>query len=226
MSDDDALLLALQHGDSFFPSGSIAFSWGLETLRAEGVIASAADLQRFATGQLTRRWASCDRPALAAAHAAGGDLDRVREVDRAVEALTLAREMREGSRRGGATLLGVHEALGTPGAAVYRRSVRSGEAPGHLAAVQGLVWRGVDLPQEAAAAISAHGLSIGLLGAALRLGLIGHLEAQRILACLRPVIRRLLARPPAPLRRLAAFAPEAEIAAMRHETASLRLFAN
>ncbi|HLB81006.1 MAG TPA: urease accessory UreF family protein [Dongiaceae bacterium] len=225
-TDAGALLAALQHGDSFFPSGAVAFSWGLETLRADGAVAAADDVQRFIAGQLAGRWATCDRPALLAAHRRAATPDEVAAVDAELEALTLAREMREGSRRAGAALLGVHERLGTPGAVAYRRRVQAGAAPGHLAVVQGLVWQATGLDETAAAAVSAHALCVAQLGAALRLGVIGHVEAQRILASLRPEIRRILAEPPPPVGALRAFTPATDIAVMRHETATVRLFAN
>jgi len=225
-TDAGALLAALQHGDSFFPSGATAFSWGLETLRADGAVAAADDVERFIAGQLAGRWATLDRPALLAAHRRAAAPDEVAAVDAELEALALARETREGSRRAGAALLGVHERLGTPGAAAYRQRVRAGSAPGHLAIVQGMMWRAAGLGETAAAAASAHALCTGQLGAALRLGLIGHVEAQRILAALRPEICRILAEPPPPVGAWRAFTPAADIAVMRHETATVRLFAN
>ena len=226
MSDADHLLLALQHGDSFFPSGAVSFSWGLETLAAEGKLASAEAVTGFVEGQLRFRWAELDRVALVLAHRAGGRLEETAGVDRALEAQTLAAELRDGSRRTGAALLGVHEKLGTPGARDYRDLLRRGQVPGHGAAVQGLLWSAVGLSERAAVSLSAHTLSVGLLGAALRLGLIGHLDAQRSLAKLRLVIEPLIDSPPLVLGKMRSFSPEAEIAAMRHETAGMRLFAN
>ena len=41
--DSRALLAALQHADSFFPSGTVSFSWGLEALRADGLVRNADD---------------------------------------------------------------------------------------------------------------------------------------------------------------------------------------
>ena len=41
----EALLAALQLGDSAFPSGSFAFSWGLEGLVADGLVDGEADLR-------------------------------------------------------------------------------------------------------------------------------------------------------------------------------------
>ena len=74
--------------------------------------------------------------------------------------------------------------------------------------------------------MAAHQLCIALLGAALRLGLIDHVEAQAILTDMRPVVAAVLATDPPALDDMGAFVPEAEIAAMRHEIQDSRLFGN
>ena len=159
-------------------------------------------------------------PADAAALSAGGELSRILR-----PAAAMRRILKWLAIAGGA-LLAVHEKLGTPGAEFYRTFVRSGGAPGHLAAVQGLVGRGVGLTLTACEILSAHTLSVGLLGAALRLGMIGHLDAQRSLQQARELIADILAVPAPGVETISAFTPEAEIAVMRHETAETRLFAN
>ena len=219
-------LALLQHGDSFFPSGAVSFSFGLETLCEDGRIDSAPAVASFLEGQLRARWATCDRGALVAAHRAAPDPAAVARIDTLLEASTLAAELRRGSRRGGRALLKVHTGLGTAGAAAYGALVAGGEVPGHAAAVQGLVWRGAGLDVEAAEALSAHTFATGVLGAALRLGLLGHLGAQRILQDARDLVVRLLREPAPVLDELCTSTPEAEIAVMRHETAATRLFAN
>jgi urease accessory protein len=226
MTGEAAVLAALQHGDSFFPSGTISFSWGLETLVAEGAVKSASDVRRFVEGQLASRWATCDRPALVAAYRAAHALNEVADVDNKLDTLALSREMREGGRRAGGALLDVHSSLSTPQAGAYRDLVRAGQAPGQLAAVQGLGWRGVQVSEEAACAVSAHVLCTGFVGVAIRLGLISHIAAQRILTAMRPAICRLLAEPIIPIDMVSAYTPAAEIAMMRHETSWVRLFAN
>ena len=226
MDDDAALLAGLQHGDSFFPCGTTAFSWGLESLRASGIIRSADDVKRFIAGQLQSRWATCDRPALVGSHHAGTDLDQIVRFDTILEALTLPRELREGSRRSGLALLDVHHRLATPHVDAYRRLVHDRRASGHLAVVQGVVWRGAGMRAEMATGLSAHILCVGILGAALRLTLIGHVQGQQILAALRPTITQLLADPLPHLETMHSYAPETDIAAMRHETMMTRLFAN
>jgi urease accessory protein len=226
MPEPDSLLGALQYADSFFPSGSIAFSWGLETLRADGEIASTEQVAQFLEGQLVHRWASFDAPVLVAAMRAGGKFDCLADLDDLVEAMTLATELREGSRRAGASLLKVHAGLGTRGAAEYRQRIAERKARGHLPVVQGLLWNATGLSEEACRAVSAHTLCTGIVGAALRLGMIGHLDAQKILLHMRPVLVELLRLPAGHAEELYAYAPHAEIAAMRHEVQDSRLFAN
>jgi urease accessory protein len=104
--DPATLLLALQFGDSAFPSGGFAFSWGLEGLAADGLIDDDEDVAEIITQQLTMRWSTMDRILLGRAHAAQ-DLHAVTSADLAAEAATLSASMRAGSRRAGRALLGV-----------------------------------------------------------------------------------------------------------------------
>jgi urease accessory protein len=226
MSDDATLLTALQYGDSFFPSGGTAFSWGLEALCADRQVTSADDVRCFLEGQLRQRWATCDRLFLVAAHRFSEDLDAVIALDHLLEAMTLPRELREGATRAGGALLGIHERLGTAGAREYRGRVRAGEAPGHLAVVQGLMLSGVGLDERIAATVSAHALSVSVVSAALRLSIITHVDAQRILTSVRGLLAELLAEPVLDVTQAAVYTPATDVAAMRHESQTARLFAN
>jgi urease accessory protein len=226
MPDLQSLLGALQHADSFFPSGGVAFSSGLETLHADGEVVSVEQLAVFVEGQLMHRWATCDACALVAAFRANGRLDRIARVDAIVEAMSLATELREGSKRAGASLLAVHAGLGTTGAADYRMLISERKAFGHLPVAQGLLWSAVGMSEDACRAVSAHTLCTGLIGAALRLGMIGHLDAQKVLLRVRPMLGDLLRLPVTELDEMCAYMPATEIAAMRHEVQDSRLFAN
>jgi len=226
MIDDAALLTALQHADSFFPGGGTAFSWGLESLYNDRQVRSAEEVGRFLAGQLSHRWATCDRAFLAAAHGAAADLDAVAALDRRLEAMTLPREMREGSARAGGALLAIHDRLGTPGAGDYRRRVRDGAAPGHLPVVQGLLLAAVGLDVRTAAIVSAHMLSVSVVGAALRLSIVTHVDAQRILTAARPLLAEILGVPAPDVADAGTYAPATDAAVMRHEVQETRLFAN
>jgi len=92
--------------------------------------------------------------------------------------------------------------------------------------MQGLLWRGIGLELEVALAIAAHGFCVGLIGAALRLGLIGHVEGQRRLATFHDLIAEVLKNPLPSLDEISTFGPACDIAFMRHEVQPARLFAN
>ena len=216
----------LQHGDSFFPSGSVGFSFGVETLVGDGMVRDADDVQRFLVEQIQFRWASAERAVLSAAWRCGVDLQALKLVDAVQEAMTLSRELREGSRRTGAALLSVHRSLNTTGAAEFSAMIAAGDSPGHLSVVQGLVWRGSNLGLAQCQLLSAHTFCVGVLGAALRLSVIGHLAAQKILVALHPLIDSMLNTPTPPLELANAYSPLAEIATMRHQDQTTRLFSN
>lgn len=223
--DPEVLLGLLQYGDSAFPSGGFAFSWGIEGLAADGRLVMPDDLEPLVREQLRRRWATLDRPALRLAFSrAADDLAAVAAADQELEAATLAAPARDGSRAAGRGLLGVHARLGTPFAHEYAALAASDDAPGHLAIVQGVAGRGAGLPLAAAEAMSGWAVIAGAFSAAVRLGLVGHLAAQAAMARLRPVLTSVLTSAPAegPPH---AFTPLAEIAMARHKRRASRLFA-
>ena len=224
MTDPTALLAALQHGDSFFPGGGFAASWGLETLFTDTYVHDAETLLHFVQGQLCQRWARCDRLALVWSHRATSELEKVAAVDAELEALSLARELRVVSQRAGRALLRVHARLKTPRAADYLERVKTGQAWSHLPVIQGLVWRGVGLDTEQASLLSGHLQVMAFVSAAIRLGFVSHIQAQLIVQRIHPTLTALLA---APLpESLSSFTPVSDIAMMRHETQATRLFAN
>jgi urease accessory protein len=226
MSDVADALALLQFGDSFFPSGAVSFSWGLEGLSDCGVVTDADAVRAFVIGQLRSRWAEFDRPVVVAAHRATVSLDELAAIDAQVDTQTPCAELRSGSRRMGEAMLSVFARLGIGEASAYRERVKRGDAFGHLAAMQGYLWGRAGLSERDAVALSAHTFTTGLLGAGIRLGCLSHIEAQQILIDAREEAARLAALPVPPTAELSAYAIEAEIAVMRHANNSLRVFAN
>ncbi len=220
-----AVLALLQHADSFFPSGSSAHSWGLETLTHDSGNLKPETVLEFVRAQLLHRWATFDRLALVAAFDAHDALDKLARIDHTVEAMTLAAESRDASRRSGAALLRVHLSLGTANAQALRDAIDAGRLLGHLTPMQGALWCAAGLDRDTAQAASAHGLAVGLLGAAIRLGLLGHLKSQAFLQTIRDELAEVLRVAPAAIEQASVYVPQAEIAMMRHESQPNRLFA-
>ncbi len=226
MADPQSMLSVLQHADSFFPGGTTASSFGLEALVQDQLVHTHSEVEAFVQAQLRFRWARFDRPVLVAASQAANDLDRLTQVDLLVDAQSLCEEARTASCRTGKALLGVHVKLKTRGAQGYQQRINDSGAVGHHSVVQGLTWTQSGLTASSIEMMSAHMFCVGLAGAALRLGLIGHIGAQTILTNTRSVAAGILSRPPEGLDSLSTFAPQQEIAMMRHETMSHRLFIN
>jgi urease accessory protein len=222
--DPATLLLALQFGDSAFPSGGFAFSWGLEGLAADGMIEGGEDVAEIIAQQLTLRWNTMDRILLGRAHAAQ-DLYAVVSTDLAAEAATLSASMRDGSRRAGRALLGVCTRLGLDGAPEYRHATTDDARLGHLAVMQGLVFRAAGLPLAMAELLSGWAVISGLTSAAVRLGLIGHIRALKMAAPLRATLADLLTTPVAPDAELSSFTPLVDIAVTRNTRRDMRMFA-
>ncbi len=221
-----SVLQAIWQADGTFPSGSFAFSYGVE-----GVVALRSKLDTAALTELTatiirQRWATCDRIALVRSFRVAGDLDAIAEIDRDVEASTFGSTMREGSRRNGGSFLASHARLGDATALRLREAVRSGACLGHIAVMQGAVWQAMGLDEKLAQLASSYGVASGVTGAAVRLGAIGALDGQKVLRGCLPLIDALVAQPVPDVAELSSFAPFLEIAAARHARADLRLFVN
>lgn len=221
-----SLLVALQHADGQFPSGGFAFSQGLEASSSLAYQLGAFDFADFVEGQIRHRWADADRVALVRAHRLGGKLEALAELDQEVEASTFMEGLRSGSRRNGMALLTTHERIGTAGAAVYRALIRTGPACGHLAVVQGLVWQALALDEATAVAISGYQMVASLATAAVRLGVIGAIDAQAVVATVLPNIDAVAIKPVADDEPLRSFTPLAEIAVALHGASGQRLFSN
>ena len=221
-----SILRAIWQADGTFPSGSFAFSYGVE-----GVVALRSKLDGTALAELTatiirQRWVTFDRVALIQAFRAGSNLHAIAAIDRDVEASTFGSTMRDGSRRNGGSFLASHARLGEATALRLRDAVRSGACLGHMAVMQGAVWQAMGLDEKLAQLASAYGVASGVTAAAVRLGAIGALEGQKVLRGCLPLIEAVVAQPVPNDAGLSSFVPFLEIAAGRHARADLRLFVN
>ncbi|MGD9702754.1 MAG: urease accessory protein UreF [Acidimicrobiia bacterium] len=220
------LALLLHLADSSFPSGAFTASWGLEGLVATGDVADEAGVERFVVDQVQHRWAPFDRVvAHLVAEALRGDdpLAGVLELDAVVEAMSLPPAQREASRAAGRTLLTSAGALLGGHIEALRQALDAAGSPQHLAVAHPLVFLSAGAALGEAEVVGGMQLVQQLASAALRLGVIGHVAGQRVIAAGRRELVTILAAPPAELRP-AQFVPLAEIAMYRHQTLPARMF--
>lgn len=223
MFDVATALALMQYGDSAYPAGGFAFSWGVEGLAADGLLENRQDLEDFIWEHLRFRWNSMDRPLLTLSYRAGTP-EAIAAVDRFAEISTVSAPMRDGSRRAGRALLGVSARRGRPLSVAYHALLAADSRLGHLAVMQAVVFRDAGLGLHAAELVSGWTLINGLVSAAVRLGCIGHVEAQEALQAARTTLAELLMRPLSEDAALSSFTPLIDIAVSRARSRPVRMF--
>ncbi|TMQ03806.1 MAG: urease accessory protein [Deltaproteobacteria bacterium] len=232
---DRELLGLLQLADSGFPSGAFTLSHGLETMASEGLIRTAADLEELLEVILVSRLGMADLPAVLAAHdiasapwSATRSMERLSRVDRALRAVKLAREERDGSERVGRRLAAEAYAA-APSAALdaFLLSIGSQATPGNSAIAFGLAAAAFGVERRRGAVAAGSTFASAFAMAAVRLGLIGHRAGQLAIRRSAPSIERAvdLATHADPLDPRPC-SPQLDVALARHETAPMRAFAS
>jgi urease accessory protein len=243
-SSDQGLLGVLQLADSGFPSGAYTLSHGLETLVSDKIVRTDSDLAEVLEVALLSRLAMADLPALLGAHTVAGELrddrvldglragadptGRLPQIDRALSAVKLAREEREGSERVGRRL--AVEALAVaPSRALdeFARAIEARRTPGNGAVAFGLAAEAFGVGRRAAALAAGSSFAIAFMMAGVRLGLIGYRAGQLAIRAAGPSIERAveIAETIDPLD-LRPSGPGLDVALARHETAPMRAFAS
>lgn len=220
MTDPSQLITAIRLGDSGFPCGGFAFSSGLEGSHRDGLVIDEDDVAGYVAEQVEGRWHGSDRVLL---RRAWGSTDPG-AVDELAEAVSTISVLREASRRAGAATLATFAAITDGGVGEYRNRVLAGTAHGHLPVAQAICLRAAGLSLDVAETVAVWQVVSGITGAALRLGICGHLGVQRVITTLTPLTVEMLRREPP--TDPATFTAYADIAAQRRDVGGVRLFAS
>jgi urease accessory protein len=219
----------LQFGDSMLPIGGFSFSGGLESAIQQHVVTDAATLlayARTAVDQANRG----DGIGLVCAHRAAlaGDVEELARIDAMLYARKLSGETRSMSVRMGRkfTELAAHVTR-APQLEAWRARVEAGATPGCYPVALAVHFAAQGLTARDAFVVHQYGVASTILGAALRLMRIGHMETQQMLYALNAGAEDAYARAEAAgLSDMAGFAPLSEILAAVHVKAHVRLFMN
>ena len=219
----------LQFGDSMLPVGAFAFSGGLESAIQKRVVTDAGTLQAF-TRTAVEQAARGDGIAVLVAHraASDGDLDELARIDALVYARKLSSENRAMSVRMGKKFaeLGV-EVTAAPLLRAWRERIAAGSTPGCYPVALAANFAAQGLAPRAAFVVHQYGVATMILGAALRLMKIGHVDTQRMLYRLNAEIADAYdVASRSGLADMAGYAPLTEILAAVHVKAHVRLFMN
>ena len=235
---DLALLRLLQLADSGFPSGAYTLSNGLETLVADGAISDADDLATFVHVYLLAKFARSDLISLLAAHDAGDEradtasnddqVERIIAIDRRLTAAKIAADDRIGSARVGRRLA-TEVARLTPSRPLlgFLEAIEDRRTAGNAAVAFGLAGSAFGVERRPTALAASSAFVVGLGAAAVRLGLIGHGAAQRLVAeAASEIVLAVDVATRGHWSDLRPSAPQIEVALAAHETAAARQFAS
>jgi urease accessory protein len=172
--------LLWQLADSAFPTGGFAHSTGLEAAWQHGEVRNRDDLFSFLDSSLLQLGQSA-LPFVTAAHQ---EPERLEELDRLCDAFTTNHVANRASRAQGRALLSAVERI-------FKSEIRNqkSEIPpleilppsfAHFAPVFGATTRQLDLPRATATRLFFFNHLRGLLAAAVRLNIIGPMEAQSL----------------------------------------------
>jgi len=221
------LVRALQFGDSVFPIGGFSFSAGLETAVQQRVVTDTDTLLAYARTAVEQA-ALGDGIGLIWAHRAAlaDDVDELALIDRLVHARKLSSETRLMSVRMGKKLSEIGaRILGAPVLERWRERIAAGLTPGCYPVALGINFAAQGLSERDAFAVHQYGVAVMILGAALRLMRIDHVETQKMLYALNEDVDAAYeAAAAAKLDDMAGFAPLTEIFAAAHVKANVRLF--
>jgi urease accessory protein len=219
----------LQFGDSTFPIGSFSFSNGLESAIQKRVVTDAATLLAF-TRTAVEQASRGDGVGLICAHRAAlaGDIREVIRIDVRVHARKLSSETRAMSVRMGKKFaeMGAH-VTGTAQLLDWRDRVVAGDTPGCYPVALAVNFAAQGLPARDAYTVHQYGVAATILGAALRLMRISHMDTQQMLYKLGTDVDAAYdIAAQTDLDDMAGFAPLAEILAAVHVKSHVRLFMN
>ena len=223
-------LAMMQLADSFFPTGSFTFSHGLEALVQQEKVKTMPDLLTFLQLLLTNKVGTTDVVALIHSYRGckANSIAAIERADRQLFVQTAIAKQRETQRQSGRALLMV---AGNTWQDERLKILNCLTAEGKINCLQPIIFGAiaavVGISEEDSVIAFLHGFVTGILGAAIRLGVLGHLQGQEILVRLAPVIEGVwLTAASMNLEKMWSCTPTIEIAQMQHAKLDQRLFAN
>ena len=167
--------LTWQVVDSAFPTGLFAHSWGLESAWQHGEVASVAALDAFVDGSLLQTGYGA-LPLVNDAYRSPG---RLEALDALADAFLTNAVANRASRIQGRTLLATASSV-WPSPALAALRIRAERTRAHAAPLSGATLQAIGLPLPTVQRIMLFATVRGVFSAAVRLGIVGSFEAQRM----------------------------------------------
>jgi urease accessory protein len=219
----------MQLSDSFFPTGIFTTSNGLEFLFKEKKIQGMEDLIEMIRINLIQQIGPSDCVALANVFDSTNkhDFDKVIEADNIVFATKPIKEIRDASVRSGIQLIKCvsefvkHDTILNQ----YQKNIIENKVHGVFSVAFAICCNALKIKKEKSMMMMMYGFTVGIVGAALRLGLIQHFEGQKIIHSIKPIISQTIKEySNKSLLEMWQFAPQIDIIQMSHEKMDSKMF--
>jgi len=228
MSTDFSTLGIMQLSDSFFPTGAYTLSHGLEMLHRQKIVAAPEQVSELIKTFLENQIGPADCVAMANAYdcAKDNDISGLVRVDKILNQTRLVQQQRDSSARQGRQLVKCILEISDYGLARnLQEKINSMQTPGTYPIALAVASDFFKIPKHESCLSLLYGFTVGVLGAALRLGIISHTQSQKILYDLRPIMsRQVQENILKSTDQIWQFVPYLEIFQMMHEKLETKMF--
>ena len=228
MNTDFSDLSIMQMSDSFFPTGLYTMSNGLETLFDEKQIQTADQLEEFIAIIISQQIGPADCVALSSSYdfATVNDIEKIIECDKTLYSMKLVKESRDAICRSGSQMLKcVKSFMNNDLLNSFYNAINESRTPATHPVVISVCSNILGIKKESAMMMLLYGFTVSTIGAALRLGLIDHIQSQKILHNLKPHIMQTIEKfTMTPLENMWQFTPEYDLIQMSHEQKFSKMF--
>ena len=228
MNTDSSDLTLMQLSDSFFPSGLYTMSNGLETIFDEKRVSSQNDILDFLQITLEQQIGPADSVALSNAYdcAKNDDILGIIACDDILHSMKLIQETRDASCRSGSQMMKCVSAISSHDLLTkYSEKISKNESPGMHPVVIGVCSFVMGVKKEQARQMMMYGFCVSVTGAALRLGIIDHIQSQKILHKIKPNIQQILKKfSNTKINDCWQFSPKYDLFQMTHEKKFSKMF--
>lgn len=218
----------MQMSDSFFPTGLYANSNGLESIFQNNKKITHLEVAEIIETQLKQQIGPTDLIVMinALKFASAKEFDMIAEMDMKTNSMKNIREVREASRRSGIQLARcVNEFVNDEALRRYLEFHQEGMVDGAYPVSFGLCANALGIDSQKAGLMFLYGFVVSVVGAASRMGITQHYQAQKIIHELKPIIIKIVSESlDKPIKDIWQFAPHLEILQMQHERMDSKMF--
>ena len=222
-------LAVMQLSDSFFPTGLYATSNGLEFLFANNEIKGLEDIKNMIKVNIEQQIGPSDCVALSNVFTNVGkkDFNEIIQADEITFIMKPIKEIRKASVNSGIQLVKCVTEFVKDNDMLneYQKAIKEKRVHGIFPVSFAICCNALNIREEKSLTMLLYGFTVSIVGAALRLGLIQHLEGQKIIHEIKPIIiQTLKENSNKSLFDMWQFAPQFDIFQMSHEKMDSKMF--